>query len=222
VPVRHRAAQRGARRGRGELDRLLREVEDARVSAGLSYAALARALGLSGAHVARILRHETDDVGVVRVAELLAVVGLELAARAHPQATPVRDAGSLALIDRFRNLLPPVCTCRTEVPVIELAAAGYVDLRAWDLAIDGPGWRARLEAETRLGDVQSVQRRIALKQRDGNVDVVILLVADTRHNREVLRAARVRLGEQFPVPQRRALRRLRRGESPGGNALILL
>jgi transcriptional regulator with XRE-family HTH domain len=222
MPVRHRASQRGARRGHDELDRLLREAEEARVAAGLSYAALARALGLSKSHVARILRRGVTDVGVIRVAQVLAVVGLELTARAHPVAPPVRDAASVALLDRLRTRLSPACVCRTEVPVLELPATGFVDLRAWDLAIDGPGWTARLDAETRLGDVQALQRRIALKQRDGRVSCVILLVSRTRHNREVIRAAEASLRAQFPISPRLALQRLGRGESPRGNSMILL
>jgi hypothetical protein len=204
------------------LDRLLRDAETARIGAGLSYAALGRALSLSGAHVARLLRRDLDDVGVVRMAELLAVVGLELAAGTHPVGAAVRDAGSLALLERLRGRLSRACTCRTEVPVLELPTAGVVDLRAWDLAIDGPGWTARVEAETRISDVQALLRRTALKQRDSNVDVVVLLVSDTRHNRLVVREARMSLEEQFPIPQRQALQRLGRAESPGANALIVL
>jgi hypothetical protein len=222
VPVRHRAAERGSRRGRDLLDTLLREAEEARVAAGLSYGALGRALRLSPAQVGRLLRRQADDVGLVRVAELLGAVGLDLSARAFPAGPPVRDAPSIALLDRFRQRLHALCVVRAEVPVVELLTPGIVDMRAWDLAVDGPGWTLRLDAETRLGDVQALLRRTALKQRDSAVDCVVLLLAETRHNRATAEAARAPLVAQFPVPPRLALARLGRGATPGGNALIFL
>jgi hypothetical protein len=222
MPVRHRAAERGARRGRDQLDALLREAEEARIANGLSYAALGRALRLSPVQIGRLLRRRSDDVGLVRLAELLGAVGLDLAARAFPAGPAVRDAPSLALLERFRARLHDDCLTRAEVPVVELLSPGFVDLRAWDLAVDGPGWTLRLDAETRLGDVQAVLRRIALKQRDSAVDCVVLLLSDTRHNRHVADEARAPLLAQFPVSPRLALTRLGRGRSPGGNALIFL
>ena len=80
----------------------------------------------------------------------------------------------------------------------------------------------RVDAETHVGDLQAVQRRVALKQRDGRVDCVILLLADTHHHRDLLAMAGAGLRAQFPVPHRLALRALREGRSPGGNALVLL
>jgi hypothetical protein len=188
----------------------------------LSYAALARALRLSPSQVSRLYRREGTDVGVVRVAELLGGVGLELSARAFPAGPPVRDAPSQSLLERFRSRLGTDCRCRTEVPVLELATPGAVDLRAWDLAVDGPGWSIRVDAETRLADVQAVQRRVALKQRDGRIEQVVLLVSDTAHNRAALRLAHDALTEQFPISTRAALARLSRGLPPGGNALVVL
>ena len=72
------------------------------------------------------------------------------------------------------------------------------DQRAWDAVIttvaqagDGRPRRCLIgvEAETRLRDLQALQRRLALKRRDGGVDRVILLVADTRSNRAILLGA---------------------------------
>jgi hypothetical protein len=109
-----------------------------------------------------------------------------------------------------------------EVPVLELPTPGAVDLRAWDLAVDGPGWSIRVDAETRLGDVQAVQRRIALKQRDSRIAEVVLLLSDTAHNRAAVRLAWDALAVQFPISTRAALARLSRGLPPGGNALVIL
>lgn len=100
--------------------------------------------------------------------------------------------------------------------------AAAPDLRAWDAVIGGGSWRDGVEAEVRLRDAQALERRIALKQRDGSVDAVILLVWDTRHNRDALDSVGAGLHAAFPLGGNLALERLAAGNDPGGNALILL
>lgn len=99
---------------------------------------------------------------------------------------------------------------------------GPPDLRAWDAVIAAANWRKPVEAETRLGDFQALERRVTLKQRDGHMEHVLLLVADTRHNRIALRSVAPSLDAQFPVPGRRALELLSAGIDPGGSAIVLL
>ena len=53
----------------------------------------------------------------------------------------------------------------------------------------GTGWSVAVEAETVLDDLQATERRLSLKVRDGGIERVILLVADTRRNRRALDAA---------------------------------
>src|SRR3990170_5607742 len=81
------------------------------------------------------------------------------------------------------------------------------DRRAWDAVVRGRGWCAGVEAETRLRDAQATARRIGLKARDGDVDHVVLLLADTRRNREALAVAREALRGAFPRDSR-AMERL--------------
>ena len=61
------------------------------------------------------------------------------------------------------------------------------DLRAWDALIRGSGWRCGVEAETRPRDLQALERRLALKLRDGAVDMLVLLLLDSRYNRALVR-----------------------------------
>ena len=82
--------------------------------------------------------------------------------------------------------------------------------------------RGAIEAETRPRDVQALERRLALKQRDGGVDWLILLLADTRHNRTFLAGPGSSLRARFPLDGRRALELLAAGVDPGQNAIILL
>jgi hypothetical protein len=49
---------------------------------------------------------------------------------------------------------------------------------------------------------------------------VILLVADSRHNRHVLRLAAKDFAEAFPISSRDALAALREGRPPPGSAIV--
>jgi hypothetical protein len=96
------------------------------------------------------------------------------------------------------------------------------DLRAWDCVLERPGRRIGIDAETRLRDFQAVDRRVMLKLRDSGMDRAIVLLPSTRANREALRSVeRVSLAN-YPVSSRAALRSLREGVDPGGNAIIVL
>jgi hypothetical protein len=105
---------------------------------------------------------------------------------------------------------------RTEVP---LPIPG--DLRAWDAVIARDAWRIGVEGETVLDDAQALDRRLALKQRDGGVDHVILVVADTRRNRRVLAAAPMAFAG-LPLRTRVLLASLRSGSEPTDNGIVIL
>jgi hypothetical protein len=80
----------------------------------------------------------------------------------------------------------------------------------------------RVEAETRLADGQALERRIALKIRDGGPGHVLLLVADTRGNRVALTTLREAHREQFPLDGRHVLQALREGRDPGASGVVIL
>ena len=99
------------------------------------------------------------------------------------------------------------------------SVAGDRDRRAWDAgATLSTQVQLGVEAETRLTDLQSLERRVRLKLRDDpSVDGCIPAVADTRNNRTVLRSNpdafagfdRVTQGELVAI-------------TSGGNRLVLL
>jgi hypothetical protein len=217
MPARRRAIDLGAARGRDAVASLARELDDAIRSHGLSHAAVGRDVGLSGSQVGRVARGLAPGLSIVRASELLAAVGLELSVRVYPTGRPLRDTGHLALLERLRCVLHQSLTWRTEVPV-----AGGGDLRAWDAMIGSVEWRIGVEAETRLHDIQAIERRIALKQRDGSVGVAMLLLANTRHNRTVVRSLGSALTASYPLPSRRALELLAAGVNPAANSIVLL
>src|SRR5207253_11174737 len=132
-------------------------------------------------------------------AQLFALVGLDLSARGFPSGQPLRDAGHVALLGRLQARLAPGLRWRTEVPIVPASVEGARDFRAWDAVVSGVGWAIGVEAETHVRDVQALQRRLALKQRDGAMEVVILVLADTRHHRELMSAGGSALRSAFPT-----------------------
>ena len=145
-----------------------------------------------------------------------AAVGLEVRLRAYPAGDAIRDAGQARLLERLRVLLNPSLGWSTEVPI---PIPG--DFRAWDAVIRGAAWRIGVEGETALDDVQAVERRLALKQRDSDVDHVILLIADTRRNRRALAATPASFGD-LPLRTRDMLAALRAGRDPGRSGIVVL
>ena len=187
------------------------------MSRGLSQGAIAGPVHMSRAKVGRIERGESWSVALTDLVALAATVGLELSVRAYPVGPPLRDAAHAALLERLRRELHPSLRWQTEVP---LPNPG--DLRAWDALISGPNFRIGTEAETRARDGQELERRLARKERDGSVDAVILLLADTRSNRAFVRDRGATLRARFPVSTADALAALKYPRSLPGNAVLLL
>jgi transcriptional regulator with XRE-family HTH domain len=194
-----------------------REIREARSAGGLSQEVVGERVGISHAQVSRIERGVNGSASVRVLARLSQAVGLDLSVRAFPGGDPIRDGGQLRLLERLRRQVHRALGWRTEVP---LPIAG--DRRACDAVITGPGWVVAVEAETRLTDVQALARRLELKRRDGGVEHVILLVADTRTNRSVLAVARPMLEAAFPLAQGAILGALARGTDPGGSGIVIL
>ena len=207
-------AERAADRALADLGR---EVRLARLNHDLSQTVAGRAAGISHATWSRLERGAAASVSVVHLARALAVVGLDLQVRAYPGGQVLRDEAHVRLLERFRQHLSTDVWWATEVP---LPNPG--DKRSWDGLAKVARVKIGVEAETRARDSQELQRRIKAKLRDGGVDYVILLLADTRHNRAFLRAAGESFKSDFPVDGATALQRLAAGRDPGGSAIVLL
>jgi transcriptional regulator with XRE-family HTH domain len=214
--TRNGRTQRGRRRIEEDLLRVRADLGAARRAAGLSLEQVASMSHIAGSTAGRIESGFIRDPDLRILASLAATVGLELRLRAYPNGDPIRDAGQQRLIQRLRLRLHPDLSWRTEVP---LPVEG--DLRAWDAVVRTTSWRVAVEAETVLEDIQSVERRLALKQRDGDIDHVILLVADTRRNRRALASAPAAFAG-LSRNSRPVMRALARGEDPGTSAIVLL
>lgn len=214
---RERAVDAGAARGRALASDTLRDLRDARLDRSVAGQDVARALGMSASQFSRVERGLVEHVSIQQLAIMAASVGLELNVRLFPAGQPLRDVAHAALLDRLRLRLHRSLRFATEVPLPSLG-----DRRAWDAVVTGNAWRLGIEAETRPRDRQALERRLALKFRDGDVSVMALLLLDSRHNREFVRANSDVLVDRFPTPSRRALELLAAGVAPDGNAIILL
>jgi transcriptional regulator with XRE-family HTH domain len=191
------------------------ELREARLATGVSQDHVARVAGLSQSKISRIERAQRTSARVDELAQHCAALGLRLSLKAYPEGEAVRDAGQLRLLQRFREELDGRFGWRSEVPVV-----GGGDSRAWDVVLDGPG-TIGIDAETRLRDVQAVQRRSELKWRDGGLDRLVLLIAATRHNRVVVREHRAALASTFPADTAEVMAALRRGLLPARNGIVV-
>lgn len=194
------------------------EIRSARVHAGISQRDLGRAAAMSASQVGRFERGQIQEVAIGKLCRLSAAVGLVVSLRLYPDGDPIRDVAHVRLLERLRIRVGSTVRWRTEVPL-----AGRDDLRAWDAVADGTGCIDGIEAETRLGDLQATERRIALKHRDdGSIRHVFMLVADTRANRAALALGREALRGTFPLDTRETLASLSKGRCPGANGLIII
>ena len=194
------------------------QLRDPRVALGLSLRSAAKAIGVSPSRLSRLERGIGSDPSMRIICQAARVIGLEASIRLFPAGTPVRDAGHLALLARFEDLLAFGVTMRREVP---LTIKG--DQRAWDALVADARSCAFVEAETRLGDIQALNRRVELKLRDDpRSTIVILVVARTRHNLQVLREYREALRAIFPLDGAAIARSLRAGRVPLASGIIVL
>lgn len=174
-----------------------------------------RAAGVDHARLWRFERRRVD-LSIGDLAAVCQVLGLDLTMRTFPAGDPLRDAAHARLLERLRDRLHQGLGWSTEVPL-----PGDRELRAWDAVIRGRGWRLPVEAETVVTDVQALERKLALKVRDGGADHVLLAVADTRRNRRSLASAPAAFAS-LPLRSGQVLRSLRDGDDPGASGLVIV
>ena len=200
------------------VDKARRELREARMAAGLSQSAVARAAGLSASAYRRLEHGALQLPSVEYLSRAARALGLELALRLYPSGVPVRDAGQLRLEADFRGTLGPGLVFRPEVP---LPIPG--DQRAWDGIVAADDGLAFAECEMRPADLQALLRRMEGKLRDDpRSRVLILVIRDSRHNRRVLADHREVLRPLLPLDTGGILRALRGGRLPRTSGLLVL
>jgi hypothetical protein len=161
------------------------------------------------------LLESLDRMSFVDVASIAAVVGRELGANLHPAGEPIRDAGHQALIRRIRVTLNPAWRVAAEVPLPNLG-----DKRAWDLLLRIPSQLIGIEAETRVRDVQAFVRRVRQRELEGGADVIVIVLAESAHNRRILPQLLEALGPRYSTRPRGLLKSLREGQPLAGSGVV--
>jgi len=217
MSVREGSVARANSRMQADLRLAGEEIRRARISGGLSQAVVGRHAGITGQEVGRLELGRVAEPPPRLLARVAAVVGLDLRLRAYPGDSPIRDAGHLRLLLRYRRrVLQAAWAWHVEVQV------SPVDHRWWDAVASKDGVAIACEAETRLYDIQAQARRAHAKFAAGVVDRLILAVADTDHNRRALREAREVLRGDFPLDTRAVMAALAAGRDPGANGIVVL
>jgi transcriptional regulator with XRE-family HTH domain len=214
---RERNADRATMVGRRLQAELGLDLREARLARGLRGSDVARVANSSKSHVSRLELGLLEDVSLVDLARHAAAVGLKLHARFYPTGGGLRDAAQLDLLRRLRARIGDRWNWQLEAP---LNIPG--DLRAFDALLTRPGVTVAVEAITRLRDAQAQLRAAALKQRDGQVARLVILLRATQHNREALASAADVLATAFPLGTRATLAALTAGKDLGDNGIVLL
>jgi transcriptional regulator with XRE-family HTH domain len=218
MATRQTRLDRGRRRGRFVAGRLVGELQAARQTLNVSQRTLARELGCAQSEVWRFENLvKADALSLVRIAEIASLLGLELAASLHPIGDPIRDRGHQALLARFRTRLSPSIRVVAEAP---MPLPG--DRRSWDMLLRIVDQLVGLEAETRVRDVQSLTRHVRERERDGGVDELLLVLAESVVNRRLLPQLLDALGPRFSTSPRAVLRALGEGRPIPGSSVLLI
>jgi hypothetical protein len=197
---------------------LAEEFRRARMNAGMTLAECAHPLGWSRQKASRFEAGRVDTAGLGELIRFASVLGLRLRVRAYPMGAPLRDVAQLAVTRRFRARLGDAWRVTLEAPL-----GIPSDLRAFDLLLRRDGTRIVVEVITRLTDAQAQVRALQLKHRDGDSrGPLLIVVAESKRNREALRFVRQLLADDFPIPSRTVWEALADGRDPGGNAILVV
>ena len=191
--------------------RLGREARELRQRAGVSQSTLSRTIGVSRQWIYLFEHGRLKTVDVRRATVLMAHLGHKLVVTTYPTGEPLRDAAQARLLDRFNGRLSPAWRRFSEAPMPQSN-----DLRAWDELLRGPV-SIGVEAETRPADLQASERAMHAKQRDSGVDRMILLLASSSRNRDLVSRHIGMLRQTFPLDARSTLRALADGRDPRAN-----
>lgn len=200
--------------------RSINEIRDARLAAGLTHDEIANAIGVARSNVTRLEAGRREDLGVVELSEIASVLGYEVSVGLHPIGDPVRDKGQLACGRRFDEVLSDRWrgTDETLLP-------GAGEQRAWDKLlrlVDAiPRYLVGVDIESRVWDIQAIVRRTRARERDGQVDAILLVLADTAHNRRIAAELRQALGPEYAASPRSLWLGLRKGERLVGSGVVL-
>jgi len=194
------------------------EFLEQRIELGLSQAHVAAAAGLDRLRYGRIERGQLAAT-VLEFDTVAAVLGLELSVRVYPGGPAIRDAAHTSKLTLVLGHVRAPLRYRVEVGLP--SRDGRIEQRAWDAMLIGGGERTGVELEMRIRDAQAMRRRHDLKRRDDPTEHFLMLVADTRHNRRVIRELSALFGDLPRVRPSEVWRALQAGRHPPTGLLFV-
>lgn len=219
MPTAQRSRDRGALRGEHWLGVMAREFRDARLTLGISQQRVADSLGMARSVYSLIERGKNRTLSVLLTARIAAVLGLDLYVGLFPGTQRIRDAASATKLATFLGHIAAPLRYLTEVPLPR--RNDKPEQRSWDAMLLGEGRRTGVELEMRLHDLQAQRRRHNLKRQDDPVDYFLLLIADTRHNRAVLRAYPELFADLPLLRTANVIKALQAGQHPGSGVVFV-
>ena len=184
MPAAEGPHERARRRAAKLLAQLGQDIRDARLMTGTGQAAVARAARVSTSTISRIESAKLEHLSVREAIVVADAVGLDLSIKSYPGRRATRDQAHAKRLTSFLAHVASPLRFATEVALPH--RDGVFEQRAWDAMLFSDDGHTGVELEQRLHDVQAQTRRIMLKWRDSGADRLLLLIANTSHNRAVL------------------------------------
>lgn len=207
----------GERRARRQADTVAAEVTSARIGLGASEREVSRRAGVSTESVRRVeAGHPSTQFDTMcAVAE---AVGVEIVVRPYRSRVRLRDSGQLRIAEIMRSVAHPAWDVRFEVPAgdhgeaIDVGCFGATEILA--IEID------RLVAEFEGTHRRNAVKRSRLAERHQRPVRLVMVVEDTRRNREAIEPHLDLIRSVLPTGSREILSALRSGQPLGRDGLL--
>jgi hypothetical protein len=85
-----------------------------------------------------------------------------------------------------------------------------------------PHYLVGVDIETRIRDVQALTRRTRGRERDGEVDAILIVLSDSATNRRLVGDLREALGDEYKSSPREILAALRAGARLPGSGVVII
>lgn len=199
-------------------ERIGADIETSRTALARSLDQVARRAGVAPSTVMRAIRGD-PGIHLDTLFAIGAAAGLRMSVKAYPAALSLRDSGQLRIANYIVQQAHPSLTAALEVPV------GDPFGRAADVVLFGATEIVHSEIERRLPDLQAPYRaatvkRDSLQSQHQRPVRLVLVVEDTRRNRDLVAPHADLLRRILPATSSEVMRALRSGAPLGRDGLL--
>ena len=198
------------------------EIREIRLRAGVSQAALARAIGVSRSVICRMEQGDPDVSARIR-ARAAAALGADFRIAVYPGGAPlIHDAAHARIVEAVLHRCHPSWHPSLEAPIPGLGR------RSTDLRLEQGDEIVLMEVETHVRALEAIIREgtakraaVAESAPAGKRIHVVLVLPPTRHHRALVRAHPTTVATAFPATDAALTRALMSGdvEWPGDGIL---